>query len=40
MSKDTERNERAEFTPLESVIFLAILISGFLLVHFFVAKLW
>lgn len=40
MSKDTEHDQDVDYKPVQSAIFLIILISGFLLVHFFVAELW
>ena len=35
--KDTEENRD---DPVQTAIFLAILISGFLLIHFFAVRIW
>lgn len=40
MSDDPRHDPDGDFTPVQTAIFLAVLISGFLLVHFFVARLW
>jgi hypothetical protein len=40
MSNDTRHDPENTYTPVQTAIFLAVLISGFLLVHFGVARLW
>lgn len=42
MSNDTRRwrGRDGDFSPVQVAVFHAVLISGFLLVHFCVARLW
>lgn len=40
MLDDTGHNREDQLSPVETAIFLAVLISGFLLVHFCVAPIW
>jgi len=40
MLNDTDHVRDGDYSPVQTAIFLAILILGFLLVHFCVARLW
>lgn len=40
MSNDTGHDREDDYSPVETAIFLAVLISGFLLVHFCVVRIW
>jgi len=40
MSNDSKPDPEGEDDPVKTAIFLAVLISGFLLVHFGVARIW
>ena len=40
MMNDPKKNPEDEDDPVQTAIFLAVLISGFLLIHFFALPIW